>query len=277
MRDASGNLVEVRVREPWALHLLTADGTNAAAKDSETMKAPPEPGLVQLTPTGIEMLLENYVRWDVQKKYTSYFGALPRPFIDALNEYSPSSIPVARAINTTPLVTMSGNIIDGVGLDRDTGLVHRIDPLLRSCLPVDPPSDQDVRDALNFLFDEWLTDVALDAVGKCVAVMLALTLIERALLPERPAFFVTARATRRWQDNPRAHDRVGSIGAESRRCRLVQKPRGAAERRCFPTCVRVLRFLPGTTSHEDQHSVALTSRLRSRRPKYQIGCWEFPA
>src|SRR5262249_55323379 len=29
MRDASGNLVEVRVQEPWKLHLLTADGTNA--------------------------------------------------------------------------------------------------------------------------------------------------------------------------------------------------------------------------------------------------------
>src|SRR6185369_6891609 len=47
MRDASGNLVEVRVREPWALHLLTADGTNAGADDGETMKAPAEPGLVQ--------------------------------------------------------------------------------------------------------------------------------------------------------------------------------------------------------------------------------------
>jgi hypothetical protein len=46
MRDASGNLVEVRVREPWALHQLTADGTNAAAKDSEKIKAPAEPGLV---------------------------------------------------------------------------------------------------------------------------------------------------------------------------------------------------------------------------------------
>ena len=192
MRDASGDLVEVRAREPWALHQLSADGTNAAANDTEKMKAPPEPMLVKLTPTGIELLLENYVRWNVQKKNCSYFGALPRSFIDALNEYSRGSIPVARAINTTPLVTMSGNIIDGVGLDRDTGLVHRIDPLLRSCLPVDPPSDQHVRGALSFLFDEWLTDVALDGVGKCVAVMLALTLIERALLPERPAFFVTA-------------------------------------------------------------------------------------
>jgi hypothetical protein len=67
MRDASGNLVEVRVREPWALHLLTADGTNAA-DDPETMKAPAEPRLVQFTPVGVEMLIERYVRWiDVLK------------------------------------------------------------------------------------------------------------------------------------------------------------------------------------------------------------------
>jgi hypothetical protein len=45
---------------------------------------------------------------------------------------------------------------------------------------------------LSFLFDEWLVDVALDRVGKSIAIMLALTLLERALLPERPAFFVTA-------------------------------------------------------------------------------------
>ena len=118
MRDASGNLVEVRVREPWALHLLTADGTNAAAEDTEAMKAPAEPGLVQLTPICVELLIERYVRWLVEKEETSYFGALPRPFIDALMQFSPSAIPVVRAINTAPLVSMSGNVIDGVGLDR---------------------------------------------------------------------------------------------------------------------------------------------------------------
>ena len=31
MRDASGDLVEVRVREPWALHELNSDTTNNAA------------------------------------------------------------------------------------------------------------------------------------------------------------------------------------------------------------------------------------------------------
>jgi hypothetical protein len=191
MRDASGNLVEVRVREPWSLHLLTADGTNAA-EDAETMKAPPEPGLNRLSPTGVKLLVERYVRFDVQKKNSSYFGALPGPFVAALMEFSPSDIPVVRAINTAPLVTLSGQVIDGVGLDRDTGLVHRIDPLLRACLPATRPTEQDVKAALNFLLDEWLVDVALDRVGKCIATMLAMTLIERALLPERPAFFVTA-------------------------------------------------------------------------------------
>jgi hypothetical protein len=188
MRDASGNLVEVRVQEPWNLHLLTADGTNAAVEDAKTMKAPAEPGMVRLTATGVKMLVERYVCFVVEKKHVTYFGALPAPFVAALMEFSPSDIPVARAINTAPLVTMSGHVIDGVGLDRDTGLVHRIDPLLRACVPSNPPAEQDVREALIFLLDEWLVDVTLDRVGKCIAIMLALTLIERALLPERQHF-----------------------------------------------------------------------------------------
>jgi hypothetical protein len=192
MRDASGNLVEVRVREPWNLHQLTADGTNASAEKGEKLKAPAEPALIQLTPTGIELLTEKYVRFAVHKKNASYFGALPRPYVEALREYSPSKILVARTINTSPLVTKSGKIIDGFGLDRETGLVHRIDPLLRACLPSCPLRDRDVHAALNFLFNEFLVDVALDNSGKCVAIMLALTIIERAFLPERPAFFVTA-------------------------------------------------------------------------------------
>jgi hypothetical protein len=193
MRDASGNLVEVRVREPWALHLLTSDGANNDADDDvEIMKPPAEPALVRLTPVGVQMMTEKYVCWVVTKKYTSYFGTLSRPYIDALMQFSPSAIPVVRAINTSPLITMSGRIIDGVGFDRDTGLFHRIDPLLAACLPTEIATEQAVRDAVLFLFDEWLVDVALDRVGKSIAIMFAMTLIERALLPERPAFFVTA-------------------------------------------------------------------------------------
>ena len=194
MRDASGNLVEVRVREPWAMHLLTSDSANAenTGDEDEAMKAPAEPGLERLSPVRVEMLVERYVRWSVTKRNKHYFGALPRPFVDGLMQFSPSSIPIVRAINTAPLVSMSGDVIAGAGLDRKTGLFHCIDPLLQACVPVNPPTDQDVRAALIFLYDEWLVDVALDSVGKAVAIMLAMTLIERTLLPERPAFFITA-------------------------------------------------------------------------------------
>src|SRR3984893_12731139 len=194
MRDASGNLVEVRVREPWAMHLLTSDSANAenTGDENEAMNVSAEPGLERLSPVRVELLVECYVRWSVTKRNKHYFGALPRPFVDGLMQFSPSSIPIVRAINTAPLVSMSGDVIAGAGLDRKTGLFHCIDPLLQACVPVNPPTDQDVRAALIFLYDEWLVDVALDSVGKAVAIMLAMTLIERTLLPARPAFFITA-------------------------------------------------------------------------------------
>ena len=193
MRDASGELVEVRVQEPWALHELNSDATNNTASDGgDVMKAPAEPGLVRLTSAAVNMVIERYVRWLIVKKNKDYFGQLPNSHIDALMQLSPSLLPVARAINTAPLISKSGALIEGAGLDRKTGLVHRIDPLLRACLPERTPSEQDVRDALTFLLHDWLIDVALDDVGKCQAIMLAMTLIQRTLLTERPAFFVVA-------------------------------------------------------------------------------------
>ena len=193
MRNASGALVRVEEKEPWALHLMTSDSANAAGEEVEPMKAPAEPVLVELTTTGVELLLETYVRYTAYRKHVGYYyAALPTPFTKALVEYPNSAIPVVRAINTAPLVTASGRLIDGAGLDRSTGLVHRIDPVLRSCLPVGKPTEEDIRCSLSFLLHEWLVDAALDPVGKCVALLLALTLLQRALLPERPAFFVTA-------------------------------------------------------------------------------------
>jgi hypothetical protein len=141
MRDASGNLVEVRVQEPWALHLLTADGANAAVEDAETMNAPPEPGLVRLTPTGVKMLVERYVRFDVHKKNHSYPGSLPGPFVAALMEYSTSGIPVVRAINTAPLVTSWVKSLTGWGSIVTRGLyIGSIHSFAHVSRPIRPPN-----------------------------------------------------------------------------------------------------------------------------------------
>ena len=109
------------------------------------MKAPAEPGLIRLSSVAVNMVIERYVRWLIVKEYKQYFGQLPNSHIDALMQLSPSSMPVARAINTAPLISRSGTVIDGAGLDRKTGLFHRIDPLLRACLPDRAPTEEDVR------------------------------------------------------------------------------------------------------------------------------------
>jgi hypothetical protein len=51
------------------------------------------------------------------------------------------------------------------------------------------------------LTDEWLCDVATDYPGKCVIIACALTIIERAILPERPVFFRSCRPAWRGQDS----------------------------------------------------------------------------
>jgi hypothetical protein len=185
MRDYNGKLIEVQSRIPFDLHTLVPEG-------EEKAEPPKQLTISALTPTGIEFLVEKYVQYQVKTQKRIYAGSLPRPFITALNEYKGSALPVLKVVNSSPLITVSGEIIDGEGLDRDTGIFHHIDAPLRSCLPSDTPTDDDARQAVDFLFNQWLVDVALDDTGKFVVIMLALSLIERSLIAERPAFFIVA-------------------------------------------------------------------------------------
>jgi hypothetical protein len=207
MRDAAGNLVEVRTIKPWGLHLLTATGSNADAavpKEGDGgdvgndfgLPAPAEPAIVRLSPVEVELLIEQHIRFETQatEKKPSYAAALQQPFIKALMAIGAdrSMMPVGRAVNTAPLVAINGAIITGVGLDRSSGLIHRIEPQLLACLPATPPTEEEVRRGLRWLLDEWLVDVNADLTGKLLVIMMCLSLIERVLLKERPAWFVRA-------------------------------------------------------------------------------------
>ena len=68
MRDATGNIIEVRTIAPWGLHLLTATGSNADAspEGDELLPAPPEPVIVRLTAVGVGVLIERYVRFETE-------------------------------------------------------------------------------------------------------------------------------------------------------------------------------------------------------------------
>jgi hypothetical protein len=197
MRRPDGTLVELRTEAPFALHQLAATGSNNEADpEGGLLPAPPEPMLFDLTPITTERLIEKYMAWEMYDKEGNVIGTatLPRPFIDAFMQMSGSEslLPHVNAINTAPMVAMNSAIIDGVGLDRDSGLYHFIEPTLRDCLPQGEITAADVRAAMRFLCDDWLVDVLTDLTGKLVIISLALTLIQRHLLPIRPAFLISA-------------------------------------------------------------------------------------
>ena len=181
MRNTDGRLVEVRVAPPEGLHMIAGASGPAA-----------EPTIHALSATGIQMLIEKYACFLANGREGPYEAALPLPFIDGLNDYQNTKLPLIRAINTAPVVADDGTLVDGDGLDRKTGLFHFIDPDLRKCLPQTTPTDDEVIEAMRFLCEEWLVDVAADLQGKFAVILLVLTLIQRALLDARPAFFISA-------------------------------------------------------------------------------------
>jgi hypothetical protein len=97
------------------------------------------------------------------------------------------------AISTAPLILADGSQLAPDGLDRERGIAFVIAKELRKVVPERKDCDASAaRKAMQFLCDEWLVDVATDFAGKCTVIAAALTIIERSLLPERLAFFVTA-------------------------------------------------------------------------------------
>ena len=98
-----------------------------------------------------------------------------------------------RPLPRCRLVLADGTILSGLGLDRKRGIVFRVPDELRELMPRKEDCTRSaIAYAMHFLTDEFLVDVATDYVGKCVLIGLALTILERTILPERPAFFASA-------------------------------------------------------------------------------------
>jgi len=90
-------------------------------------------------------------------------------------------------------VLSNGTLLSGRRFDHDRGIVFRVPPELEAILP--KPAEctpAAVAAAMRYLTHEWLCDLASDYAGRCIVIACALTILERLLLSERPAFFVTA-------------------------------------------------------------------------------------
>jgi hypothetical protein len=191
MRDAEGFVVEVRVRRVPKLHLLTASESNECDNGDTRLPAPEQPLLTRLDDTTLAELIERHIEYvDAASGRPVH---LPTPFVKHYLVRSDDALPVATGVATLPIVLPDGRLLSGQGLDHDRGILFRVPSDLGALLP--EPADctpEAVAEAMRFLTQEWLCDLAADYNGRCVVVACALTILERLLLRERPAFFVVA-------------------------------------------------------------------------------------
>lgn len=190
MRDLGGFVTQVRLRSAPNMHALTTAGANEGEAGHSRLPAPESPLLTRLDEVGLSELIERYI------DYTDVTGRsvhLAAPFVRHYLDRSDGALPLVTSVATLPMVLPNGAILSGRGLDRDRGIVFRVPPEVQAYIPeAKTCTPTAVAEAMRFLIEEWLIDVATDYAGKCQVICAAATLLERHLLPERPAFFIQA-------------------------------------------------------------------------------------
>jgi hypothetical protein len=195
MRDADGYLVAITERSIASLHLLTSASVGGTAQIEELQTAPPMPLITRLDEAQAAEVIERHIEYIADTKNDEE----PRPvhlgaqFVKHFVRRNDGVLPRVSAVLTLPVVSPRGALLSGRGLDRNLGVVFRIPEMLMAVMP-DPRAigPTDIARAMQFLTDEWLADVTTTYEGKCVLIAIAASIIERALLPERPGFVIAA-------------------------------------------------------------------------------------
>jgi hypothetical protein len=190
MRDIDGIVTQVRVRRIPDMHTLTSSGSNEGEAEDTRLPAPEQPLLTRFDETHLSELIEGHIDFTDEEGRPVHLAA---PFVRHYLARGDNALPVVSAVATLPVVTPNGELLSKRGLDRDRGIVFRVPQEMLALVP--DPKDctaEAVADAMRFLVEDWLCDVAADYTGKAVLIAAALTIMERSVLPERPAFFVTA-------------------------------------------------------------------------------------
>jgi hypothetical protein len=194
MRNRDGMLVQRRVRKAMAMHAFVCRAANGEAEGDDTKLPPPDQHLLTvLDEVDTARLIEKYIEYYVESEHGERSVHLPSVFVPPVMKGLPDDLPVVDAVATLPLVMPNGALLAGPGLDRDHGILFKIDPGIQRLMPRPRECDSDrVTEAMRFLTEEWLCDVATNYAGKCILIAAAMTIIERTLFPERPDFYVTA-------------------------------------------------------------------------------------
>ncbi|MEM5468278.1 hypothetical protein [Celeribacter marinus] len=190
MRDDTGTLCKVAVREPIGLHLFAAVGG-----DGELQPPPAEPLITQLTSTQSHLLLEDHCDIFKEAKVDNVTvrmdARLPEPFIMAIRTNDESQLPLVRGVCTLPFLS-GGRLLSGSGFDRTSGLHFHVDHTVSRSIPTEKPTKEQAQAAVKFLLNEWLCDALTDTTGRITMIAMALTVIQRFAMVEQPAFVVNA-------------------------------------------------------------------------------------
>jgi hypothetical protein len=193
-RDIEGFAVQVRMRRVQGMHLLTSDGANEGDTEETRKPAPEQPLLSRLDEIQLAELIERHIDYVVETQDNGVRSVHLNPaFVKHFMKRTDDALPTIAAISTLPLVMPNGKLLAKRGLDRERGVVFQIPADILAAMPTrEECTNSAVADAMRFLIEEWLIDVAADYTGKCTLIAAALTIIQRSLFGERPAIFVTA-------------------------------------------------------------------------------------
>jgi hypothetical protein len=152
--------------------------------------------LTPMTELEAEELIERHIDFYEENAKTGNRRSvsLPMIFVQHYLQRFDGVLPTAVAIATLPIVLPDGELLAPDGLDRERGIIFNIPKELRTIIPRrEDCTPEKVKAAMKFLCDEWLVDVLVaDDAGLYTIIALALTLIQRSLLSDRPCFFNTA-------------------------------------------------------------------------------------
>jgi hypothetical protein len=159
-----------------------------------SLPAPEQWVLHRMNEMELAEMIEKYIDYYTEDEQGDRRSVhLPTQFVRHYLQRHDNVLPTVVAISTLPLVLGTGRLLAPDGLDRLRGIIFHIPKALRAVIPRRKHCTKEaVRAALKFLLDDWLCDVLTDDIGKCIIIADALTIIERSLLPDRPAFFTSA-------------------------------------------------------------------------------------
>lgn len=185
-RTLGHKLAQVVERPPSHLHQL--------GSEERSLPAPAQLTIETAGDAEATMMIEEHIRFVREDRSGNEMTVrLQIPFVRAYAGWANSLLPRVRGIATLPFVLPNGHLKMGRGLDPELGLIFAVDEQLVEALSSTAPASLDeAAAAYEWLKKKWLVDVDTDDAGYAIIVALALTVIERHLLPEFPAFFVVA-------------------------------------------------------------------------------------